>query len=104
MDEKGVEHKSAPRSKKIAKRIGFFTAMAGLMAKRPGVVGAGMMAAGNSSMSSDFLFVRKVIALRKMNTIQVNERLSKNRVYVSDEDFDFVFDYISSRCPNAKIK
>jgi hypothetical protein len=45
-----------------------------------------------------------VKAIRRMNTIKVNERFQKNRVYVSDEDFDFVYDYITSRCTNAKIK
>ena len=104
MDEKGVEHRQAPGSKKVAKRIGCLTALVGLFARRPGVMGAGMISASRTSMSSDFATVRKVKAIRWMHTIKVNERFSQNRVYVSDEDFDFVYDFISSHCQNAKIK
>lgn len=103
MDENSVVHQQAPRAEKLAKRLGCLTTLAGLATGRPGVMGAGMMGAGRTSMSSEFNYVRKVKAIRWMNTIQVNERLGKNRVYVSDDDFDFVFNYISSHCPNAKI-
>ena len=103
MDEKGVEHIQAPRSQKIARRVGFLTVMAGLLSKKPGMMGTGMIAASSTSMTSDFSSVKKVKALRRMNTIKVNERFSKNRVYVSDENFDFVYNYICSHCQDAKI-
>ena len=103
MDENGVEHKQSPRSEKVARRVGFLTVLAGIFAKRPGVVGSGMIAGSNTSMSSDFSNVRKVKALRRMNTIMVNEPFGKNRVYASDDDFEFVYDFISKHCPRAKI-
>ena len=102
LDEKGVEHIQSPRSQKVAKRIGVLTVLAGLFARRPGVVGTGMIAASNTSMGSDFLHVKKVKAIRWMDTIKVNETFSKNRVYVNKEDFDFVYDFIKAHCPNAK--
>jgi hypothetical protein len=37
-----------------------------------------------------------------LNTIKVNEPLSKNQVYVEKEDFDFVYNYILARCPMVK--
>lgn len=104
MDENGVIHEQSPSAKKLSNRIGCLAVLVGLLAKRPGTMGAGMLAAGHTSMSSDFSSVKKVIALRKINTIKVNERFTKNRVYVNNDDFDFVYEYISSRCPNAKIK
>ena len=55
-------------------------------------------------MTSEFRVVRKVKAVRWMHLIMVNEFLSRNQVYVEDEDFDFVYDYISKHCPKAKIK
>ena len=103
MDENGVVHEQAPQAEKTAKRIGVLTALAGAASGKPGVVGAGMISASRTSMRSDFSSVRKVKAIRWMNTIKVNERFGKNRVYVADEDFDFVYKYISSHCPNAKI-
>ena len=55
-------------------------------------------------MSSDFSNVKKVKAIRWMNTIMVNEPFGKNRVYVNDEDFDYVYDFIIKRCPKAGKK
>ena len=102
MDEKGVEHQQAPRSQKVAKKISMLTVLVGLFARKPGVVGSGMLAS-RTSMITEFYLVKKVKAKRWMNTIMVNETFEKNRVYVSDADFDFVYDYISSHCPKAKI-
>ena len=102
MDENGVEHQQAPKSEKVAKRISTLTKLAGLLSGKPGVVGSGMLAS-RTSMVTEFASVRKVKAKRWMNTIMVNETFEKNRVYVSDQEFDFVYDYISSHCPKAKI-
>lgn len=104
MDEQGVVHEQSARADKVAKRIGCLTIFVALLARKPGVAGTGMLAASRTTMSSKFSSVKMVKAIRRMNTIKVNERFEKNRVYVSDEDFDFVYDYIASRCLNAKIK
>ncbi len=103
MDEKGVLHQQSPRSEKVAKRIGCLTVLVGIFARKPGVVGTGMVAANHTSMLSDFSSVKKVKAKRRMNTIMVNEPFAKNRVYACNEDFDFVYQYICSHCPKAKI-
>ncbi len=103
MDEKGVVHRQAPRAKKAARRIGCLTMLVGLLAKRPTAVGAGALAGSRTTMSSEYAFVRKVKAVRRHHTIRVNERFSRNQVYVCDEDFDFVYDFISRHCPSAKI-
>lgn len=104
MDEQGVVHEQSARADKVAERIGCLTIFVALLARKPGVAGSGMLAASRTTMSSKFPSVKTVKAIRRMNTIKVNERFEKNRVYVCDEDFDFVYDYIASRCLNAKIK
>lgn len=101
LDEKGVESRQAPQTKKTAERIGCLTVLVGMLAKRPGTVGTGMLAASRTTMSSDFSSVRKVKPLRRFDTIRVNERFSRNQVYVCDEDFDFVYDFIHSHCPRV---
>ena len=104
MDENGVVHEQSVKAQKIGEGIGLLTILAGLLSKRPGVTGAGMMAAGRSTMSSDFSKVKKVKAIRWMNLIKVNEPFSKNRIYVNDADFDFVYDYISSHCKKEGVR
>lgn len=102
MDEKEIVHEQMPRNAEKAKLISTLTVLAGLMAKRPGTVGTGMLAA-RTTMVSTFSSVKKIKAVRKSNLIKVNETLSKNQVYVEDEYFDFVYQFICQHCPNAKI-
>ena len=62
-------------------------------------------AAWNDSASgsiSDFDKVRRVKANRRQHLIKVNQTLERNQVYVTEEDFDFVLDFIRKHCPNAK--
>ena len=102
MDEKEVVHIQMPRQVKKAEVIGFITVLVGAMAKNPTTMGAGLLAASKSRSSSEFANVRRVKAYRKRNLIKVNQLFNKNQVYVADEDFDFVYNYIKSRCINAK--
>ena len=55
-------------------------------------------------MYTTFECVRKVRLYPRRCTIKLTEGLSHNQVYAAKEDFDFVRDYIVSRCTNAKIR
>ena len=102
MDEKEVTHQQMPRSVKKGQIIGALTVLAGLASGRPGVVGAGILSQSRSSMTSTLANVQQLIPSRRMNLIKVNQTLSKNRVYVCDEDFDFVYDFLCEHCVKAK--
>lgn len=102
MDEMGVTHIQMPRQVKKAEVIGLITALVGAMAKRPTTMGAGLLAASKTKSTSVFANVRRVKARRRLNLIKVNQLFNKNQVYVPDVDFDFVYDFIKSRCTNAK--
>ena len=102
MDETGVIHQQMPKEVKKGQVIG---ALQTLMALAGGTnPGIGILAATHTSLSSDFSHVLSVTAQRRYNMIKVNELLTKNRVYVNDQDFDGVFRFIASRCPKAKVK
>ena len=55
-----------------------------------------------TELSSDFSKVRKVKAYPRLNVIKLNEPFAHNQVYASDEDFEFVRQFIVSRCTNLK--
>ena len=102
MDENEVVHIQMPRQVKKAEVIGWITVLVGALAKNPTTMGTGMLAASKSRSTSEFDKVRHVKARRWRDLIKVNQLLNKNQVYVSDEDFDFVYDFIKNHCPNLK--
>lgn len=102
MDEKEIVHKQMPKTVKKAQLIGKLTMLAGLASGRPGMMGMALLIKDRTSMTTAFADVKRLSTSRWMHLIRVDERLSKNRVYVPDEDFDFVLDFLSTHCPNAK--
>ena len=104
MDEKEVKHQQMPRQVKKAKVLGALTVLAGVAAGRPGVVGSGLLASTRFSTTSVLANVARLVPCRRMNLIKVNQLLNKNRIYVPEEDFDFVYDFLCQHCTKAKKK
>ena len=104
MDKKHIVHEQIPKQAKKSKKISFLLVLAGLLAKRPTSVGTGMITAEHTKTISNFEDVILVKAVRRFNMIKVNEKFTKNRVYVNSDDYDFVLDFIIKHCPNAQIK
>ncbi|MCR5108459.1 MAG: hypothetical protein K6B28_09880 [Lachnospiraceae bacterium] len=104
LNEETVNHIHVPKQFKKAQAIGWITMFAGAIAGNITANGQGLLVAGHSSSTSVFKNVASVKVKRKRNIIYVNQLLGKNQVYASDEDFDFVEQFIISHCPNAKIK
>ena len=102
MDEKGIVHMQEPKQFKKAQRLGAVTAMAGAAGGSLSTAGTGMLAASRNSSTSEFSKVRKVKPRRWLHVIKVNQLLNHNQIYVSKEDFDFVYDFIKSHCPKVK--
>ena len=102
MDEKQIKHIQLPRQFKKAQALGILAALAGAASGKPSVAGAGLLAASKQSSTSVFENVSRVKARRCLNLIKVNQLLNHNQIYVPKKDFDFVFNYIKSRCPKAK--
>lgn len=101
MDEHGIDHEQIPEQAKKARTLGMLTAAAGAATGKPGMVGLGVNAAARTSMSSSFSNVRSVKPYKSRDLIKVNERFSRNQVYVDKEHFDFVYEYICSHCPRV---
>ena len=102
MDGQEIKHIQLPRQVKKAQAVSLLTTLVGIAAKKPTVAGAGLLASGKTSSTSEYEHVRRVVPRRALNLIKVNQLLNKNQIYVPKEDFDFVYDFIKSRCKNAK--
>lgn len=102
MDEKGIAHIQVPEQFKKAQKLGTITAMAGAGGGSLTTAGAGMLAATKNASISVYDRVRKVKPHRRLHVIKVNYLFNRNQIYVHDEDFDFVYNYIKSHCANAK--
>ena len=102
MDEQEVVHKQLPGTEGKARAIGKLTALAGAGSGKIGLAGMGMLVANRTSMSTSYSSVRRIIACRRRHLIKVRERFSRNMVFVADEDFDFVYQYLCDHCPNAR--
>ena len=102
MDEQEVVHKQLPGTESKARAIGKLTALAGAGGGKIGMAGMGVLVANRTSMSTSYSSVRRIIACRRRHLIKVRERFSRNMVFVADEDFDFVYQYLCDHCPNAR--
>lgn len=102
MDEKEVVHQQMPRQVEKAKVLGALTVLVGAAAGKPGVMGTGVLAASRSTSTSELANVARLIPCRRLHLIKVNQLLNKNRVFVPDEDFDFVYSFLCQHCTKAK--
>lgn len=102
MDEKELVHATDGMQQKKARRMGALTMLAGAAAGRPSVMGAGALAAGRTTSTTQLAMVRRIKVRRRFNLIKVNQLLNHNQVYVPAEDFDMVLNFIRGHCPKAK--
>ncbi len=105
MDEKGVTHTQLPRQFKQAQKMAVLAILAGLGSKSYGTLAAGLHAAVNQSMHSEFKKVCAVKALTRRCTIKLRSRdLMHNQIYTAPEDFDYILNYIRKRTGHARFK
>ena len=102
MDEQGVKHTQLARQFKRAQVVAALTTLAGAASGNPTVMGSGILAGSRASLYSTFASVKKITAVKARHVIYLDARLNHNQIYVEDEDFDEVYDFIAARCVNAK--
>ena len=101
MDDKGIDYIQIKTEK--AKALEVLTMFAGSASHNNTVLGAGALAAAGGSLHSTFANVKYIKAVPAENLIRVNGTLIHNQVYTDAENFDFVYDFIVSHCPDADI-
>ena len=107
MDETGIIHRQMKAQFDKAKALMWLTSIVGAAGGKLTTAGTGILAATRDSLSTDFDKVKKVKPVRSRNIIYVNAPFSHNQIYVKEEDFDFVLQYILGRIPpevSEKVK
>ncbi len=102
LDDQEVIHQQMPRQVKKDQVMGELTSLLGALSGRPGMVGTGLLVSSRTSSTSILANVKRIIPRRRFNLIKVNQLLNKNRIFVCDEDFDFVYNFLCEHCPQAK--
>ncbi len=103
MDEKGIDHRQTAAQAKKARKLGALTASVGAASGSFGAAGAGR-SAQKTELYTEFERVRKIKAYPRRHLIRLSAGLEHNEVYVDDEHFFFVLDYIRTRCENLNEK
>lgn len=102
MNETEVRHIQLPKQYKKAQVAGWIAVLAGVVAGNPTAVGAGVLSASRSTLTTKFSNVRRIKADPRRNLIKVNGTLKANQVYADDAQFQFVLDFLRAHCPNAR--
>ena len=104
MDDKGILHEQQAKQAKKADIIADLLVIAGALSKNITTTGIGLSSARRTAMHTTFKGTKKVSGFAKRGLIKVDSPMDHNRVYCEDEDFNFVWNYIKSRCEGAEIK
>ena len=94
-------HTQLPAQFKKAQVVSWITMLAGAIAGNPTVTGAGILAASRNSLATEFPKVRSIKPVPAQHLIKVNSPFSKNQVFVDEQGYDFVLNFIRSHCPKA---
>lgn len=57
----------------------------------------------NKDFDSQYSEVRRITADKSHNIIRLKHRVLENRIYVEPQQFDFVFNYLTSHCKKATV-
>lgn len=99
MDNKGINHIQLDKQFKKAQALGLLTTLLGAASGNMVAGGAGILAATKKSLYTSFKKVKSIKVHAGRNTIYLNESMSRNQIYVDNENFQFVKEYILNHCP-----
>ena len=102
MNEDGVNHIQEPQQFKKTQAIAWMSAISGIASGRPlDGISRGLIVGTRNATYTTFKNVKRMKSVRGFHTIKLNETLNHNQIYVSNEDYDFVLDYIVKHLPDT---
>ena len=102
MTDKYIRHTQIEEQADKAAAVGAVTALAGAFTRKASVIGTGIISGTRYSMTTEFAKVKEIKVIKKQHTVRLRAGLKHNRIYVPDEDMDFVAGFIRERAVNLK--
>ncbi len=102
MDEEGIDMRQVKDQAEKTQLIAKLTALTGALTHNYGTMAAGLNATADAH--STFKNVTGISGERRRNRITVRSVMFFNMIYVDDDHYDAVFDYLVKHCPNARVK
>ena len=103
MDDKGILQEQQVKQARKAELLADILTLAGALSGNLTTTGMGLSSARRTSMYSNFEGTKKVTGIWKKGLTRLDAPLSHDRIYCERDDFEFVWDYIKSRCVGAKV-
>ena len=103
MDDAGILSEQQPKQAKKANIIADLLVLAGALSGNLTTIGIGLSSANKTSMYSAFKGVKKLKGVAEKGLIRMDARFNHDRAYCEQEDFNFVWNYVKSRCDGAQI-
>lgn len=97
MNDECIKHIQMEKQFKKAKALAWVEAVLGAASGNITLAGQGLLSGTKNQITTEFSKVKKVKTIKKHNTIKIDAPFSHNQIYVSDEDFDFVLNFINER-------
>ena len=99
MDDKSIMHTRMEKEVKNEELVEWLWAANEIIDSRLLSTGLSIATASEASMETVFADVRKAVVSEKGRTITLICKITRNQVYVPDDKFEFVKNYILERCP-----
>ena len=99
MDDRSIMHTRMEKEVKREDLVEWLWAANEILDSRLLSTGLSIATASEASIETVFADVRKVTVSRKGKTITLRCRITRNQVYVPDDEFEFIRDFILERCP-----
>ena len=100
MDDEGIRFSQVEDQQQFTELIGKFAALAGALSHNYSLMGSAFAMTDNSAYSN-FSKVTRIVEKRQDNLIEVISPFLLNMVYVDEEHYDFVLEFIKERCPKT---
>ena len=105
MNEEMVASIQTEEEMKRSRRLGALGAAAGAAGGNLGAAGLAIAQGSRGEMFPSYYGdIKELIAERNMDVIKVNNTLRRNQIYAYPHQYEFVWNYITSHCPGAKIR